>query len=270
MGVLRHDPVVKLFCCQLDVAWEDKTANFTKASALLDNASPTPGSLVVLPEMFATGFTMNVGQMAEPPEGATSQFLSGIARKFRAHVMGGLVTRGADGKCRNQAVIFSPDGLEVTRYSKIHPFSLGGEAVACAAGNQITTFRWNEVLVAPFVCYDLRFPEVFRQAAWQRPQLYTVIASWPEARIGHWVKLLQARAVENQAFVVGVNRIGRDPKLNHTGRSMIIDHNGDILSDAGGNECVISAELDFTKLDEYRRSLPFLDDMRPEEVRQNA
>lgn len=257
---------MKVFCCQFDVAWENKAANLAKVKSMLASASIPAGSLVLLPEMFLTGFTMNVEAATEPPSGSTEQRLAELAREHRIYLLGGLVCTGSDGRSRNQSVIFSPEGREVARYAKIHPFTLGGESAAYAAGGQIVTFKWHEMLVAPFICYDLRFPEIFRMAAWQRPHLYTVIASWPEPRIGHWVKLLQARAIENQCYVASCNRIGRDPKLNHTGRSIIVNQHGEILADAESRECIIGAELDLASLEEYRRNLPFLEDMRPEEV----
>jgi predicted amidohydrolase len=117
--------------------------------------------------------------------------------------------------------------------------------------------------VSPFICYDLRFPELFRTiAASQKPELFLVIANWPEKRILHWIRLLQARAIENQAYVVGVNRIGRDPYYTYTGRSLIIDFNGEIVKDAGEAEGFIEAELDLETLRKYRQGLPFLEDMK--------
>jgi predicted amidohydrolase len=258
---------MKIFCCQFDVAWENKTANLVKVKSMLASASTPPGSLVLLPEMFPTGFTMNVEVATELPAGATERSLAELARERRIFLLAGLVCTGSDGRSRNQSVIFSPEGKEIARYAKIHTFTPGGESAQYAAGGQIVTFKWHEMVVAPFICYDLRFPEIFRVAAWQRPHLYTVIASWPETRIGHWVKLLQARAIENQCYVAGCNRIGRDPKFNYTGRSIIVNQHGDILADAQGRECMIDLDLDLAALEDYRRNLPFLDDMRSDEVR---
>jgi len=118
--------------------------------------------------------------------------------------------------------------------------------------------------VAPFVCYDLRFPEVFRIAAARGAQLLAVIANWPSAREAHWLTLLRARAIENQAYVAGVNRCGEDPRLRYTGRSVIIDPRGEVLADAGSDEAVITADIDLADLEEYRRSFPALADMRRE------
>ena len=145
----------------------------------------------------------------------------------------------------------------------MQPFAPGGEAQHYVAGERAVVFRWGDCRVSPFICYDLRFPEIFREAAAaHRPELFVVIASWPEKRISHWMALLKARAIENQAYVVGVNRIGSDPYYAYTGQSAIIDPHGEVLADAGEGEGVIRAELDLATLRKYREGLPFLGDMR--------
>lgn len=258
---------MKVFCCQFDTVWEDRAANLARIKTLLGGTTIPRGSLVLLPEMCMSGFSMNPSAFAESAGGSAEVVLADLARQHGIYLLAGLAVRCSDNRSRNQSIIFSPEGREVGRYSKMQPFTPGGESAAYAAGTQPITFKWQECLVAPFICYDLRFPEVFRIAAWQRPQLYAVVASWPEMRIGHWVKLLQARAIENQCYVAGCNRIGRDPKLNHTGQSIIVNQHGEILANAESRECLISADLDLAALDEYRRKLPFLDDMRAENVR---
>jgi predicted amidohydrolase len=253
---------MKVIGVQLDIVWEDKQANFEKVRRLLGQAAPEKASLVVLPEMFATGFSMNTATMAEDYGGETEQFLAGMAKEFGITLMGGAAMRGRDKRARNKALVFSPQGELVAYYSKMRPFAPGGEAEHYAAGERHMTFRWAECTVSPFICYDLRFPEIFREAArGQRPELFTVIASWPEKRIEHWVKLLQARAIENQAYVVGVNRVGNDPYYSYSGRSLIVDPLGTVLADAGGNEGFIKGELDLGMLRKYREGLPFLADM---------
>src|SRR5262245_10563451 len=253
---------MKLYCVQVDIVWENKRATFARVESLLAAARPESGSLVLLPEMFATGFSMNVARVREGREREAEEFLARTAKSLKAFVLGGLVTSRAHGKGSNQAVAFSPDGIEIARYSKLQPFTLGGEAKHYAAGNQIIDFRWRRFVVSPFVCYDLRFPEHFRIAAKRGAQLLTVIANWPVRRIQHWVTLLQARAIENQAYVAGVNRCGEDPHLVYNGRSLIVSPRGDILADAGNGECVIHAEVSFDELQQYRKELPFLADMR--------
>ncbi|HWX20943.1 MAG TPA: nitrilase-related carbon-nitrogen hydrolase [Candidatus Binatia bacterium] len=253
---------MKVIALQIDIAWEDKPTNFAKVRCLLSESPPEKNSLVVLPEMFATGFSMNTGAMAESYGGETEQFLAAAAKEFGVYVLGGAAMRGRDGQVRNKALVFSPTGDLLAFYAKLRPFAPGGEADHYTAGERPVVFTWGGCKASPFVCYDLRFPELFREVtAAHQPELFVVIANWPEKRIVHWVRLLQARAIENQAYVVGVNRIGRDPYYNYPGRSVIVDFNGDLVADAGAAEGVISAQLDLAGLRRYRQGLPFLADV---------
>src|SRR5882672_10900450 len=246
-------------CLQFDIAWENKSANYAKVFSLLRAEKALGGSLVLLPEMFACGFSMNVAGMAEEQGGATEQFLANAAGEFGIYLLGGVVVRGANGKGRNECVTFSPEGKLLARYCKMQPFTLGGETAAYEAGAAPVVFECGEIFVAPFICYDLRFPEVARAAAPQRPHLMTFIANWPNTRLHHWPRLLQARAIENQCYVAGVNRIGNDPRYQHSGRTMIVDPHGEILVDAGNAEGIIQAKMDLEWLAEYRRAFPALD-----------
>ncbi|MCX6378769.1 MAG: carbon-nitrogen family hydrolase [Armatimonadetes bacterium] len=250
--------------CQLDMKWEDKQGSFEVARELLHQSPPPPGALVVFPEMFSTGFSMDVEKIAEGESREAEAFLQSISREYRVATLGGVVNREGDGMGRNQSVVFAPDGSEVSRYNKIFPFTPGGESKRYRAGEEIVLFEWQGFNVATFICYDLRFPEIFRCAAVRGADLITVIASWPIARWHHWVTLLQARAIENQTYVVGVNRCGDDPAFHYPGRSIVVHPDGQILADAGDSNAVISAELDLKELQDYRQSRPFLRDMRSE------
>jgi predicted amidohydrolase len=252
---------MKLFCGQLNIVWEDKPANYEAVRRLIDSAPPPSGSLVVLPEMFATGFTMNLDCSPEDQAGPTETFLRELAIERGLFLMGGVVGRGADGRARNQAVVFSPQGQLLTRYSKIHPFTLGGETACYAAGTEVVTFQWQGCVVAPFICYDLRFPEVFRAGVQRGAQLFTVIANWPVKRERHWVTLLQARAIENQAYVIGVNRCGTDPKFTYSGRSLIVDPHGLVIVQIGDREGLVGADVDLGALEAWRKDFPALGDM---------
>jgi len=253
-------PAPNVFAVQFDIAWEDKAANFRKVEALLESASPTAGSLVVLPEMFASGFSMNLAVTRQSAEREDETFLAGLARQHGVFVAGGVVSPGAGGMGRNEAVVFSPDGNLAARYAKIHPFSFGGEAQGHEAGTEIVTFDWGGFVVAPFVCYDLRFPEIFRAAARQGANLFVVMALWPVKRQQHWLTLLQARAIENQAYVVGVNRVGRDPEFLYSGRSVVVDPQGVIIADAAEREHVVPAVLEPEVVSAWRRDFPALRD----------
>ena len=176
---------------QLDIVWEDKAANYSRVRMLLAGSPPAPGSLIVLPEMFASGFSMNLGVTRQTDAREDETFLAALACEHRAFVVGGVVSRGDGGMGRNESVAFSPAGELLARYAKIHPFSLGGESVGHESGREIVTFDCAGFTAAPFVCYDLRFPEIFRTAAHRGANLFIVIALWPVKRQHHWLTLLQ-------------------------------------------------------------------------------
>ena len=253
---------MNVFAIQLNTVWENKQANFARAQTQIELAAPPPSSLVVLPEMFACGFSMNTALIADGPERETEAFLSGIALRYRICVLGGVARRIPDGRAFNEAVAFGPDGAECARYCKLHPFSLAGEDAHYTAGKDIVTFPWEGFSVAPAICYDLRFPELFRNAVRRGATLFCVIANWPSVRHDHWTTLLRARAIENQCCVAAVNRCGTDPKHEYAGGSLIIDSRGRTLAEAGSEECVVRAELNPQDVAEWRREFPALRDAR--------
>jgi predicted amidohydrolase len=260
---------MKVYALQLDIIWENKPANHAKVREMIEKAAPSPGSFVVLPEMFATGFSMNVAAIHDSDSRETQGFLSKTAADCRIYLLGGVVARDPDGRGRNECVTYSPDGREVARYSKLHPFTLGGESKYYRAGESVRIFELEKFKVAPFICYDLRFPEIFRTAVTLGANVYTVIASWPVTREEHWVTLLKSRAIENQAYVIGVNRSGKDPNYVYPGRSLIVDPHGKVLADAGREECTIAAELEIDGMLKYRKEFAVLDDLRPDFVINN-
>ena len=247
---------------QLDIVWEDKEANFRQVRKLLEAAPPSAGDLVVLPEFFATGFSMNVAGIAEDVCGKVETFLAELAAETGAFVLGGVAVRNGDGRGRNEAVAFDGGGALAARYCKLHPFSFGGEDAHYEAGGDLVTFEWGGHTVAPMICYDLRFPEAFRAAMDRGATVFPVIANWPLPRTAHWTALLRARAIENQAYVVGVNRCGIDPYLAYGGNSLIVDPMGNALAESGGEECVLRGAMDAAALGEYREKFPALRDRR--------
>jgi omega-amidase len=254
---------VELACCQFDIAWEDKAANYRRVETLVNRAQLAPGTLLLLPEMFATGFTMNADAVAETADGPTPRFLSDLAARQRIFVQAGVVLRSDGPRPCNEAMVFDPDGKLLVRYAKMHLFSFAGEPEHYRPGNSTKTFSWHDALVAPAICYDLRFPELFRAAAMGGAEIMTVIACWPAPREEHWQTLLRARAIENQCYVAAVNRCGCDPSgLAYSGHSQIVDSRGQILVEAGGCEGVIQAAVDLDAERLYRGQFPALGDMR--------
>ncbi len=244
---------------QLDIAWENKPANHDKVRRLISASKPAPETLVVLPEMFATGFSMNVSATADT--GETKEFLSKLAGEFRVWVLGGLVTKATGALGRNEAALFNPSGSEVARYQKVHPFRYAGETNFFEPGTQPVVVPCGEFQLSPIICYDLRFPELFRACVRRGANLFAVIANWPTPRLEHWRTLLKARAIENQAYVIGVNRCGSDPNVPYPGRTQIISPRGDVVLEAGDEECALEADLDLAVLQQYRKDFPALSDM---------
>ncbi len=253
---------MKIYCLQFDIAWHDKLANFEKVRLLLSAAKPEKGSLVLLPEMFATGFSMDVPAIAEPARGPTHDFLARLAQDFAITLIAGVVRTGPDGQGRNRALVLSATGELLADYAKLHPFTFGGESKHYRAGDSLALFPWQNATILPAICYDLRFPELFRAGIQAGAQIITLIANWPAARESHWLALLTARAIENQCYVAACNRCGKDPNTSYCGRSVIIDPHGNLLADAGAAEMPISAEVDLAALRHYREEFPALTDMR--------
>lgn len=252
---------MKAVLVQPEVAWENPAANFKKVASMLDRAGITPGTLVVLPEMFATGFSMNLAATL-PAAGEIEAFLQSLARQNGCTVTGGCVRPGQHGKGRNESLTFGPEGTLLARYCKMQPFTLSGEAGCHERGEGPVFFECGGFVTSPFICYDLRFPELFRSAARRGAELFVVIALWPSRRTQHWVTLLQARAIENQAFVIGVNCCGKDPTLEYPGRSIVVNPMGEVLADAGAGEGIATAELEVTAVRQWRQDFPALKDLR--------
>lgn len=245
---------------QMDLVWHDRNANHQKAARLLQADPPVPGSLVILPEAFPVGFTMNVDEVADR-NNQTGQFLSELAGRYKITVVGGNIIK-PDDRGRNIAIVSGPQGQVLTTYEKIHPFSYAGEHRYYKAGEQVVWFDCMGATISPLICYDLRFPEVFRLAVRGGTEVFVVIANWPTSRVSHWLALLAARAIENQAYVIGCNRCGSDPHVTYPGRSVIVDPQGNVQADAGENEIVLRHQLDLEKLRAYRKSFPALQDIR--------
>lgn len=216
---------------EMDIAWEDPAANLDRADGAAAAAKAAGASLLVLPEMFATGFSMAAERIA-PWGGEIRLGLAEIARRNGLWVLGGYAEPGP-GRPRNAASLIDPRGDEALRYHKIHPFTFGGEDAHYDGGDALPTADVDGVRVTPLICYDLRFPEPFRAAA-DRTDLFVVIASWPAARAAHWSALLAARAIENQAYVLGVNRVGEGGGLAYGGGSVLHDPWGAAVASAGG------------------------------------
>lgn len=256
---------MRVAAIQLDVVWEDPPANYRRAEKRIQEAAALGAGLVILPEMFACGFSMRPDRVAEVPGGPTEAFLAEVAGGLGVHVLAGVPLRLDAGAPRNCAVLVGPDGA-VRRAGKLHPFSFAGEHEHYAFSDEVHTWEVGGLRITPLVCYDLRFAEPFRLAA-ARTDLFVVVANWPERRRAHWQTLLRARAIENQAFVVGCNRVGDGDGLHYAGDSAILSPWGEALSGAAEQETVLVADLDPAAITAARAAFPALRDRRPEAYR---
>jgi omega-amidase len=256
---------MRIYGIQANIEWEDKDANFTKIRSLLDDGNIQPESLIVLPETFSTGFSMNLKVTARNEPGQTESFLSDLAKDRKCWVTGGLIEpTSEDQKGSNRSVTFSPDGKKLASYGKIQPAAVYREDEVHEPGDRVDVFTLGSFLACPLICYDLRFPELFRIGMQKGATLFIVIACWPKIRIEHWVSLLKARAIENLSYVIGINRVGSDPNLEYGGRSLVIDPKGEILADGGEGECVLEMEIDPAFVDKWREEFPVLKHARHE------
>jgi predicted amidohydrolase len=246
---------------QHDIVWEDAAANFARLEPMIADAAAQGARLVVCSEMYSTGFSMKTERIAESADGPSARFLVEQARTHGVWVCGSFPER-VDGNALpyNQLVLVAPDGT-AHRYAKIHPFSYGREHEHYAAGDRFLTVDVEGVRCTFFVCYDLRFADEF----WTRARdtdCYVLPSNWPAARRDHWMTLLRARAIENQAYVVGVNRVGQGGRLTYCGDSMIVDPFGQVCAQVGDGEGIVTADVDPERVRSVRAEYPFLQDRR--------
>ena len=249
---------MQLIALQYAPAWEDKARTHAHVEAMLESTRPEPGDLVVLPEMGDTGWSFNFDAVIP---GDTPAWAADTARRFQIHLQVGYAEMGRDEKALNCTVIARPDGTLGPVYRKIHPFSFGNETEHFQGGDAVVVDPLPEAVVCPTICYDLRFPEIYRLGAIAGAEVMTVIASWPRARAAHWKALAIARAIENQAYVVAVNRTGRDPTFTYGGGSLVISPLGDVLDEGDSEECAVIGTFDRAALDEWRSRFPALSDL---------
>ena len=243
---------MRISVVQYKVAWENKSANFKKIEDLISRLLAKP-DIVILPEMFTTGFSMNYEKLSEPPHGVTYRWMAGLASAGNFGLCGSYIIR--EGKqVFNRWVFITPDGKS-WHYNKRHLFRMGDEEKIFTRGEKRVVFKFRKTRICPNICYDLRFP------VWSRNRndydLLINSASWPEARREVWITLLKARAIENQCFVAGANRTGIDGNgIKHYGDSMIINPRGEIIASAKNEEGVFSAPVSMTELNEFRKKFP--------------
>ena len=252
---------MRIAAVQHDIVWEDRDANFERLAPQIQQAVGAGAELVLLTETFSTGFSMTPG-IGEPEGGPSSQFLADRAAEHGVWVAG-TCPEIEDGEQLpfNSFVLAGPDG-STHRYRKLHPFTHAGEHERFRAGEKPLTVQVGGLRITPFICYDLRFADVFWRAA-PETDVFLVPANWPSPRRHHWQTLLQARAIENQAYVVGCNRVGTaGDGTEHVGDTRIVSPMGELLATAAGVETIVLADVDAAEVAATRDRFRFLPDRR--------
>jgi len=250
---------------QHDIVWCDRPTNFAHLSELVEAAVARGAEFVLLSETFSTGFAVESPEFAEEEGGSSSRFLVEQARRHGVWIAGSCPEIPSDSspddrRPANTLIVASPDGI-VHRYRKIHPFTFGGEDRHVRPGTDLVTIAVGDLRVSLFVCYDLRFSDEFWRLA-RDTDVFLVPANWPEPRREHWMTLLRARAIENQAYVVGCNRVGSGGGLHYSGDSCIIDPFGDVLASQRYGEGILLADISADRVREVRDRFRFLPDRR--------
>ncbi len=245
---------------QMHIAWEDKAANMEKVEARLKEAAEKQADILLLPEMSFTGFSMNTDVTGETGE-ETVERVKALAIKYGVAVGFGWV-KDCGQKAENHYTIVDKSGVCLSDYAKLHPFSFAGEDRKFRGGERLTAFRLEEISCSNFICYDLRFPEIF-QIASKTAHVIIVPANWPGKRSGHWKTLLQARAIENQVYILAVNCVGQMDGLYYSGDSCIVDPDGRVLSMISDEEGLIIYDL-LDDVEQYREGFPVKKDRREE------
>lgn len=253
---------MRVAALQHDIVWEDPSANFERLAPRIAEAAATGARLVALAEMFSCGFSMESDRIAEPEAGPSEDFLRDQAGRHGVWLAGSVPQRppGAARPC-NTLLAVSPEG-GVTRYRKRHPFSFAGEDRHYGSGDERVTLDLEGLRVTLSICYDLRFADDYWAAA-AETDAYLVVANWPARRRLHWKTLLTARAIENQAWVIGVNRVGSGGGLEYAGDSRIVDPWGEAVATAAGIETLLTADVDPARARDARERFPVLRDRRP-------
>ncbi|MTD31043.1 carbon-nitrogen family hydrolase [Planomicrobium sp. YIM 101495] len=254
---------MKIACVQMDIVFGEPDKNFAAVADYVKQAADSGADVITLPEMWNTGYALDrLEELADVDGQRTMDFLKAFAREHRVHIVGGSVSTKKAGGFYNTMYVVDRNGEVVSEYDKAHRFSLMDEHIHLEEGSGLGVFELDGAKCGGVICYDIRFPEWLRAQALNGAKVIFVPAEWPAARIDHWRVLLQARAIENQCFIVASNRIGADPKNAFGGSSMVIAPWGEVRLDMGMQEGIGYADIDIAEVDEVRMRIPVFDDRR--------
>ena len=248
--------------CQMDIEWQDKELNKLKCHKFIKEAKEKQVDLLIFPEMTLTGFSMNAELISEDTslESETLSWFRSKALEFRINIGFGMVQKKSSLYYNNLCII-SRDGSLLSSYSKIHPFSYGEEAKYYTGGENFITTTLENINIGSTICYDLRFPELFQILSCNSDAII-VIANWPEVRREHWITLLKARAIENQCYILGVNRVGLGNNIKYAGDSMIVSPLGEVLCHLSSYEGLIYSNILKEEVENIRSKFPLKKDRK--------
>ncbi|MFC3883333.1 carbon-nitrogen family hydrolase [Bacillus songklensis] len=256
---------LKVACIQLDIAFGDPKKNFLRVAEKMKEALQTGADILVLPELWSTGYDLTrLNDIADENGEKTKHFFSSFAQEHNVSIVAGSVAKKTEEGITNTMYVFDHNGNLVSEYSKLHLFKLMDEHIYLKAGNTQNSFTLKGTSCAGFICYDIRFPEWMRTHTSQGAEILFVVAEWPLPRLAHWRALLISRAIENQCYVVACNSTGSNPDNVFAGHSLIIDPWGEIISEAGEEESIITGMIDSEKVRQVRRQIPVFADRRTE------
>jgi predicted amidohydrolase len=250
---------MRFHAIQTNPIWEQPLPNRAEITRALQECLPQPGDFVVLPELCETGFTMRSNLAATSD---SAEWGAGVAKSHKIWLQCGLARRQPDGGIANTATIFSPDGSEVVQYRKCFLFTPGGEDRSYSPGSGPVVFDCGGVKIAPMICYDLRFPELWRHALLCGAEIFTLSACWPALRLRQMHAMLASRAIENQSWVIAANRTGHEPSTQYSGGSTIVDFLGETKALCASDPSFISHEIDVDELRTFRAKFKVISDIQ--------
>lgn len=255
--------VMKIAIVQMDIGFADPEMNFSKAEKFVGEAAMAGSDVIVLPEMWNAGYALKeIDRLADENGERTKDLFSRLAKKYGVNIVGGSVATKKQGHFFNTMYVFNRSGEIVSEYDKAHLFKLMDEHVYMCAGEHDNIFALDGVTCGGVICYDLRFPEWIRTHVLKGAHIMFIPAQWPKKRIDHWQLLLQARAIENQCYVVAVNRVGDDPNNEFNGHSMVIAPWGELLLNGDLGEGIFYTDIDLQEVNRVRETIPVFKDRR--------
>ncbi|GAA0485813.1 carbon-nitrogen family hydrolase [Salinibacillus aidingensis] len=251
---------------QMDIEYGNPWGNYEKVKTNIEQAAKSGVDVVVLPELWTTGYDLSrLDDIADIEGGESLNFFAELAKANQVHVVGGSVanqSREQAAEVKNTMLVVNASGEKVKEYSKAHLFRLMDEEKYLVEGNDNGWFTLAGIPSAGLICYDIRFPEWVRMHALGEMKVLYVVAEWPKPRIDHWRALLISRAIENQCFVIACNRVGADPNNTFGGHSIVVGPWGEVLAEAGEDETILYKEIDVDQVDNVRKTIPIFSDRR--------